>query len=192
MANDLDTSQTLIYGKTATGQQEIQSRALGLPPLTRRLLVLVDGKRSAEELAPFVAGKDVQSLLDDLVGKDCIAVVAVRQPQPPTAAMSGPSSGPSSGPATAAAYVPDPGLALLPPGSQRSAEQVEMARNFMINTINRLLEQNSRLTLTKAIFDSQNADELRTHLEGWETAIGSTWMGRKRLPELRKKLFEVL
>jgi hypothetical protein len=62
----------------------------------------------------------------------------------------------------------------------------------MINTINRLLEQNSRLTLTKAIFDCRDAAELRTHYEAWEAAIGSSWMGRKRRAELRAKLFEVL
>jgi hypothetical protein len=186
MSTDQTSSQTLIYGKTPVGQQEIQSRSLGLPPLTRRLLVLVDGRRTADELSPFVAGQDVQALLAELAAKGCIAVVATREPTP----APGPAT--ADEPSATATYVPDPGLALLPPGDQRSAEQMDMARNFMINTINRLLEQNSRLTLTKAIFDSRNADELRTHLEAWEAAIGSTWMGRKRLPELRKKLFEVL
>ena len=40
-----------IYAKTALGQQEIQTRSLGLAPLVRRLLVLIDGKRNVVQLA---------------------------------------------------------------------------------------------------------------------------------------------
>ena len=67
-----------------------------------------------------------------------------------------------------------------------------MARHFMINTINRMLEQNSRLTLVERIFNSPDAATLRQHYADWEAAIGSSWMGARRLPELRKKLFAVL
>ena len=48
-----------IYAKTAQGQQEIASRSLGLSPMARRVLVLVDGKRSGQELSTFVPGNEV-------------------------------------------------------------------------------------------------------------------------------------
>ena len=40
-----------VCAKTALGSLEIQSRALGLLPMARRLLILIDGKRSGKELA---------------------------------------------------------------------------------------------------------------------------------------------
>ena len=184
MYSPMPTADTTVYAKTPAGQHEVQTRSLGLPPMARRLLVLTDGKRTTDELAAFVAGHDVHALLATLVEHDCIVAVARSEPAPASPAPQ--AAGPAAASAAAVA------LDALPPPERRTAEQVDMARHFMINTINRLLEQNSRLTLTKAIFDSHDAAELRTHFEAWEAAIGTSWMGRKRLPELRKKLFEVL
>ena len=62
-----------IYAKTALGQQEIQTRSLGLAPLVRRLLVLIDGKRNATELAAFVpAGHSVEQMFADLLAAGCV------------------------------------------------------------------------------------------------------------------------
>ena len=61
----------------AVGQQEIQSRAMGLSPLVRRTLVLVDGHRSGAELQVFLVGKgEIQSVLAELLDKGCIEAVA--------------------------------------------------------------------------------------------------------------------
>ena len=45
MPDPLFDSSRALFAKTAMGQQEIQSRALRLSPITRRLLILIDGKR---------------------------------------------------------------------------------------------------------------------------------------------------
>ncbi len=76
--------------------------------------------------------------------------------------------------------------------ASRTPAQVEMARNFMINTINALLEPNTRLTLVKKIFDSADAAALREHYPQWDAAISSSWSGARRITELRKQLFAVL
>ena len=52
-----------VFTKTGLGLQEIQARALGLLPMARRLLILMDGKRNGKELAPMVAGHDFSDLL---------------------------------------------------------------------------------------------------------------------------------
>jgi hypothetical protein len=179
MDNPEPPEPSAVFAKTEAGLDEIQSRQLGLPPLVRRLLVLVDGRRTVAELAAFAGGKDAGELLQELLRHRCIAQVrAAPAPAPRPPAPAAPASS-------------DP-LAALPPPEQRSPQQLDMARNFMINTINRMLEQNSRLTLVEAIFASPDAATLRTHHAAWEAAIGSSWMGARRLPELRKKLFEVL
>jgi hypothetical protein len=170
-----------IYSKTPLGQQEIQHRSLRLPLLTRRVLLLVDGRRPVQELSTLAGNADVPALLSELESLGCIERTG-------TAATAAPA--PAAEPATASTAA-DP-LAALPPPASRTGEQVEMARNFMINTINRMLEQNSRLTLVEKIFHSVDAAELRQHYAAWEEAIGSSWMGRKRLDELKQKLFAVL
>lgn len=173
-----------IYSKTPLGQQEIQHRSLRLPLLTRRVLLLVDGRRPVQELSTLAGNADVPTLLSELEALGCIERTG-------TAAAASPApAAPAAEPATAGAAA-DP-LAALPPPASRTGEQVEMARNFMINTINRMLEQNTRLTLVEKIFHSVDAAELRQHYAAWEEAIGSSWMGRKRLDELKQKLFAVL
>jgi len=174
-----------VYAKTALGQQEIQQRSLRLPLLTRRVLLLVDGRRPVHELSVLAGNADTSALIAELEGLGCIELTSASAAPAATPAAAA-SSAPTASPEAAAA------LAGLPPPPSRSAEQVDMARNFMINTINRMLEQNSRLTLVEKIFHSVDAAELREHYAAWEEAIGSSWMGRKRLDELKRKLFEVL
>jgi len=41
---------TVVYAKTAKGSEEIQSRSFKLPPRTRMLLIMVDGRSTAGEL----------------------------------------------------------------------------------------------------------------------------------------------
>jgi hypothetical protein len=50
----------------------------------------------------------------------------------------------------------------------------------------------SHLFLVRKILDSISAAKLRKHYPACEGAIGTPWMGSKRLDELREKLFEVL
>ncbi len=188
MVAELANISSTVFAKTPLGQQEIQQRSLGLPPLVRRLLVLVDGRRSGAELSVFVPGHDVVPMFKDLLERRCIEPVARVVAMLPPASAPAPAITDPTDAASATASL----LEGLPPPESRSAKQVEMARNFMINTINTMLEQNSRLSLVGRIFESRDAAELRTHFAAWEAAIGSSWMGKKRMPELRTKLFAVL
>ena len=86
MADAPSNLTAAIYAKTAQGQQEIQSRALGLTPLARRVLVLVDGKRSGQDLSTFVPGGDITAQLTELLTRDCIEAVGVAQQAPSPAA----------------------------------------------------------------------------------------------------------
>lgn len=178
-----------VFAKTAAGQQEIQTRGLGLSLLVRRLMVLVDGRRTVAELCGFAPGQDAGPLLDELLAKGCIAPVQV-QHRPASAAPAAPTATAQPAPATA-----EPGaevLAALPPADQRNVQDVEMARNFMANSINALADPGVGLALARNITKCAGAAELRGLYAEWEAALGSSWAGAKRLPELRKKLFAVL
>jgi len=171
-----------VFAKTAAGQQEIQSRSLGLGPMPRRLLVLVDGKRSGQELAVFAAGQDVQALLTQLIAIGCIEARA------PIEAVPAPKT------AAAGQSVPggDTGLAGLPLAESRSQKDVEMARNFMTNTTNTVFGMNLRLSTVEAIFGCQTTEDLRRVYPLWVETMNSSGIGAKRLPDFREKLFKVL
>lgn len=173
----LDLAAT-TFAKTAAGVQEIQSRALGLPPLTRRVLVLVDGKRSGKDLAVFVVGHDVADILGQLLAHGCIDA--------PLAASPAPAAPRPLAPEGAEA------LSGLPQAATRSARETEMARNFMTNTVNTMFGQNMRLTLIESIFSARSAEDLRRIYPAWAESMASIGVGARRLPELRQKLFQVL
>jgi hypothetical protein len=179
-AVSLDLTGATFF-KTAAGLQEIQSRALGLPALIRRILVLVDGKRSGKELAAFVGdGANIAEVLGQLVAHGCIDAQGAAKPAPAAAAPLSAQldeAGPLAG-------LPDPVL--------RSPREIEMARNFMIHTTNTICGQNQRLSLLKSLLACQSAGELRQVYPVWASTISTIPAGAKRLPELLERLFVVL
>lgn len=167
------------FAKTETGQQEIQKRSLGLSPLVRRVLVLVDGQRCGKDLATFAGDADIDAILGELVEKGCIEA----KPREKT-----------DKPVQAAAPVPQTNgfLARLPAAEDRTAEQNEMARNFMINTVNSIFGQQTRISLVESIALAQGTEGLRKVYLQWESAMAENRTGAKRLPELQDKLINVL
>lgn len=193
MPETIDLNQA-VFGKTALGQQEIQSRSLNLSPLVRRVLVLVDGKRSGAELSVFLVGKgDIEAVLAQLLDIGCIEVLA--SPARPARAAAAPASpartdasdAASAGPAS----VPAP-LDGLPPAESRSAKDNEMARNFMINSVNGIIGQHTRLSLVESIFHAQGTEGLRSVYPAWVATMRDHAVASRRLPELKEKLFKVL
>ncbi len=97
-----------VYSKTAEGAQEISTRHLHLDAMTRRLLIIVDGERSAEALMQFFKeGQDISVLFETLTQLGLIVRTGgpATQPAPdsailpipePMKAVSKQSSGPST------------------------------------------------------------------------------------------------
>lgn len=171
-------SFSTIFAKTTRGQQEIQSRSLGLTSLARRVLVLVDGRRSGKDLAAFVPGDGIESHLAELLSHGCIEAVATAA-APPAAVSPRPDTNAHA-------------LTALPAPETRSAQELEMARNFMTNTVNNTFGHHNRISLLESIFACQSSGELRQVYPAWAQALESNATGKKRLPELREKLFAVL
>lgn len=180
-AASLDLTGVTFF-KTPAGLQEIQDRSLGLPALIRRVLVLVDGKRSGKELAAFVGGEEkIEEVLSQLMEYGCIDAQAGAKlaPAKGTAVEPGPL-----------AYAAE--LAGLPHAALRTAKDIDMARNFMVNTTNSIFGQNMRLSLIKSILACQSAEQLRQVYPAWAENMASNSASAKRLPELRARLFVVL
>lgn len=188
MPDTIDLNTT-VFAKTALGQQEIQDRSLGLSPLVRRTLVLVDGKRSGAELSVFLVGKgDIEAVLAQLLDLGCIEAQA-RSSKAPVASAPAVAAPAAAAPAP---VVAEAELQGLPPADSRSAKDNEMARNFMINSVNGIIGQNTRISLVNDIFHAEGTDGLRTVYHAWAASMSNHSMGAKRLPELREKLFKVL
>ncbi len=182
MPDSLADLNASIFAKTIAGQQEVASRSLGLTPLLRRLLIMVDGNRSAGELAPLVVGHDLADLFTQLQEKGCIELVRVVAAQPaPTASAQNPEA------ADQEAF-----LATLPPAETRTAKDVEMARNFMTNTTNTVFGQNTRFTLMEAIFACKTAYDTRRVYLLWAASMQASVIGSKRMSEFQGKIAQVL
>jgi len=67
---------TTIYRKTAQGQNEIDTRARRLSPRVRSALILVDGKRSDDELRSMMPEAD--GALSELMDAQLIEVLTVK------------------------------------------------------------------------------------------------------------------
>lgn len=190
MPDTLDLTKT-IFTKTTLGQQEIQTRSLGLSPLVRRTLVLVDGKRTGTELGVFLSGSaDIADVLDQLLALGCVEAREAPQRSAARVQATEPQPGPEGQPATEASVAD--ALAALPPADARDVKDNEMARNFMVNSVNSIIGQNMRISLISDISRAQTTEQLREVYLAWESSMSNHGMGARRLPELREKLFKVL
>lgn len=193
--NDTIDLNRSVFGKTALGQQEIQSRSLNLSPLVRRVLVLVDGKRSGAELSVFLVGKgEIDLVLAQLLEIGCIELVSSAKPAATPAPAPAPAPASASAPDAASAGPASVSAPLdgLPPAESRSAKDNEMARNFMINSVNGIIGQHTRLSLVESIFHAQGTEGLRSVYPAWVATMRDHAVASRRLPELKEKLFKVL
>ncbi len=178
-----DTSDlsSAVFAKTEVGQQEIQTRSLGLSPLVRRILVLADGKKNGGELAAFLPSADgIQAVLKQLLSLGFLRAEDGGQ------AASQRATAASADAASEAFFDSIPGL---PPPEMRSARDNEMARNFMINSI---IGQQMRISLITDIAGAKGTEGLRSVYIAWQASMADHSVGKKRFPELTEKLFKVL
>jgi hypothetical protein len=56
-----------IYRKTDKGKEEMSGRPLGLEGQARRLLIMIDGRRSSSELSVYVRAGEFESTLERLL-----------------------------------------------------------------------------------------------------------------------------
>ena len=71
----------VVFAKTPKGHEEITSKAGGLTPRVRRVLIFVDGKRTVDELRGMLQSDDLQHTLGMLEEEGYIAISSVISPQ---------------------------------------------------------------------------------------------------------------
>ena len=142
-----------IYRKTAKGLAEIDTRAHRLPPRTRSMLILVDGKRDADDLKALVtvqAEECLQSLSEqgfiEAVG-ETVRASLVASAAPARDAASATPVTPQSGPAVDVAALRRTAVRALNealgPGAESLAMRIERTRT--VDELRPLLEQGAKL-----------------------------------------------
>ena len=127
-----------IYKKTAKGQTEIETRVNRLVPRLRTSLILVDGKRTDDELRAMISA-DADQVLATLLADGYIEVISTTPP--PRSASAAPAA--SDGP---------------------SPRKIEETRRAAVRFLNDHLGPSAE-TLALKIERSQNWAELKPHLE---------------------------
>lgn len=167
----------VVFAKTARGQEEITAKSGGLTPRQRRVLIFIDGKRSVDELREMLQSDDLQHTLGLLEEAGFIEVATVATPAGVAVAPDGPL--PSI---TAFRPLPDP----------VNPKELEMAKNFILNSLKTFTGPYTHLTIIEAAFAAKNHEELREQFGPWYHAIVQTRDGRRRAEELRGQLLRVI
>ncbi|MGE5339824.1 MAG: hypothetical protein ACM3PU_18520 [Gemmatimonadota bacterium] len=161
-----------VYRKTATGQIEVAARSGSLSLTTRRVLILVDGKRSIAELAPLLRPGEIESAIDTLVEKGYIEPVGTAD----TASVS-----------SAAAPTVSPGPRTLSEVSDPSRfMSIDEAKRRAVRALTERLGPGADYIALK-IEQCRGVDELRARLLDAERALVSA-LGERAAQEFRQAL----
>ena len=74
----------LVYAKTAKGVAEVGARAAGLSLTARRVLIMIDGKRTVADLAPYANPSEPGTIIEQLEAQGLVypAHAAATSPAP--------------------------------------------------------------------------------------------------------------
>jgi len=168
---------SVIFIKTAKGQAEITARSDALTHRQRRVLIMVDGKRTVSELSTLLQAADLQQTIGMLEEEGHI----VSAGQHSTGAVR--PVAPEDLPA-------DPAFRTLP--TPPKAQELEMARNFIINSLRSLHGHYANLSIITDATAATSHDELRQQFSHWLHAVIQTREGKRQADEWCRRLLEVI
>lgn len=159
----------VVFAKTPQGVDEITSKAGGLTPRIRRALIIVDGKRTVDEMRDMLQADDLQHTLGLLEEAGYIAVVSASPTQPLPSI-------------TAFSDLPE----------THDPVRLQQARNFMMNTLNTFIGGLGASSLLDRIENADGHHGLRDLYGEWYHAIVMSREGKREAENLRTKLLNVI
>lgn len=166
-----------VFAKTPKGYEEIDTKAGGLTPRQRRVLIMVDGKRTVDDLRAMLQADDLQHTLGLLEEDGFIQITALINGSvnklPPDASL------PSI---TAFTDLPE----------AHDPLRQEQARNFMMNTLNVFVGSLGASSLIERIENARGHEGLRNLYDEWYHAIIMSREGKREAEVLRGKLLKVI
>jgi hypothetical protein len=167
----------VVFRKTAQGTAEMTTRTNAFTPRVRRILILVDGKRTVDQLRELAAADDLTHSLSLLEESGMIEVL----------------SAPSATGTPTAAGAPLPTLQAFkdnPPPDDPL--RVQLARNFMINTIRAFLGTVGTSAILTRLEEATSLETLRSCFGEWYYLITTSRDGRREAEALRERLLETI
>lgn len=166
---------SVIFTKTQKGTEEMTHRSGGLTPRVRRVLIMIDGKRSVDDLRAMALADDLSHTLGELEEAGFIEMVKTLETPPPAADGGLPAI-------TTFRDIPEtPNL-----------KELDMARNFIMNTLKTFCGPATHLSIIEKAFAAKTHEEMREQFAPWFNAILETSAGRRRAEELRSQLLKVI
>ena len=163
-----------VYTKTARGLDEIAHRSNAIGLRARRVLILIDGARTLDALQALSGDAELAATLAQLEEGGFISAQAAPAPTVDVELRTAPA--PAKASATPA----------------HAAPGMQMARDFMINTLRTFHGPYNKLGLMKRIQDSQERPDIEALIEEWLNSISETRFGRNRAQELKERLRAVM
>jgi hypothetical protein len=157
-----------IYRKTAKGHSEIETRAHRLSPRMRSVLIMVDGRRSDDDVRQLIPqhGDETLRLLDE---QGFIEIIGITQELAAPRAMNGVAT---SRPAEVAAPVMPPPAAPSAPPRDFEATRTQAVRLFT-DMVGPMAE-----ALAMKMERARSPDELRTLVQTAQRIIGNARGGK--------------
>lgn len=168
----------VVFTKTPKGQEELTARTGGLTPRQRRVLIMVDGKRTVDELREMLQTDDLQHTLGLLEEDGFIEVAGLKDKKGVVQVA------PNEALPAINAFRPIPN----PPNK----DEMEKARHFIENTLKTFCGPFAHLHIVEAVYAAKSHEELRWQFDPWFNAIVQTREGRRRAEELREMLLRVI
>ncbi|OQX00754.1 MAG: hypothetical protein BWK73_47745 [Thiothrix lacustris] len=175
-----------LFTKTAKGYDEVETKAGGLPPVLRRLLIFVNGKRNLDELKTLPRVDNLQQALLQLE-QDGYIYRASNTGSLPTVAVVTP---PPAEPAPVHVPVSEGEFRPLPPIN--SPLHIQQLRNFMSNTLSVFVGSFGSSALLGRLQNAQTHAEFRSLFPEWYTAIMGSRDGRREADKLRAELLKLI
>ncbi|HEX7157022.1 MAG TPA: hypothetical protein VF229_07385 [Burkholderiaceae bacterium] len=153
--------ESLVFAKTAKGVIEVSRRSGGLSMTARRVLIMIDGKRTVGELAPLASNGGIDAVIGLLESQGFVQPAAPPDPNSPGAPRA-----PDPGPTTTA------GLDVLTsgPGGERTLLTVDEVKRRAVRELTERLGPDAE-TMAIRIEPSRSAEELRVRLREAERLV---------------------
>ena len=169
-----------VYDKTQIGRLEVKTRSSDLTPIQRRILILADGRRTAEAILKFSRVVNYQQILDELVGEGFLEIVGGTRDPIPVAPSRAPAAG-TDRPAT---------------GGQQTPVAAEgnfaEARDFMLATLASHSSPAKTAQLVAEIQQASTSLDLTRYVDDWYGIISDNPYAASIVDDLRKSLVEKL
>jgi hypothetical protein len=167
----------VVFAKTPKGQDEITTKAGGLSPRVRRVLIFIDGKRTVDDLRGMLQSDDLQHTLGMLEEDGYIELGGVTTAAGKTVAPQAPLAS-----ITAFGELP----------AENDPVRLQKARNFMANTLNAFVGALGNSSLLDRIDQAGSHADLRALYDEWYHAIVMSREGKREAEGLRSKLLAVI